>query len=193
MSEWVLSEYVDVRQFALKQITRNYRKNKELLEGLYDLMLDEDISLRTQSLEVIWLSGMEDRYEIFESSLMDDEKAVRELAARLLLNSDSAKSKQVIEAYKNELKSLPSDDPKKHNSVVAFYEVYGDKSGNFLFEMKIALYSGDKELQKAVVDVILKHQGDKQAVGIFNRYLSETTDQELNEYFFQRLSEENVK
>ncbi|MCM8529072.1 MAG: hypothetical protein NE327_21300, partial [Lentisphaeraceae bacterium] len=54
VSSLSLSEYTDVRQFALTYIVTYYRSDKAMLESLYDLMLDEELKIRSLAITAVW-------------------------------------------------------------------------------------------------------------------------------------------
>ena len=100
VSSLSLSEYTDVRQYALTFIVTYYRSDKAMLESLYDLMLDEELKIRSLAITAVWECKAEDRFDILRQCLRDSDAEIRNLAARILLNSNEPQAEKIINDFK---------------------------------------------------------------------------------------------
>ena len=118
VAELALSDYADVREYVLQIAVRNTRTNPKMIEALYDLMLDEELTIRTKSLQAIWMCNAEDKYEIFSQSLTDSEAAIRNMAARMLLSSRDPKARQLLDEFRKANKGVNIQHLQDLNGIV---------------------------------------------------------------------------
>jgi HEAT repeat protein len=189
VSQLALSEYSDVREFTLNYILRNYGRDKEILESLYDLMLDEELKIRAMAIQAVWECKTEDRYEILEQSLTDSDGEIRNLAAQLLLSSPDPKAKAIMDEFIKKNKKVDIKALKDLNKIANLHKVSRDKPANWRAEIIAALKSDNKEMQQAAVDVIIKTRDSLLVDGLRN-YLDSTSSRDLQNYLYKKLSEE---
>ena len=189
VSELSLSEYSDVRQFTLNYILRNYGKNKEILESLYDLMLDEELKIRAMAIRAVWECRTEDRYEILEQSLTDNDGEIRNLAAQLLLNSPDPKAKAIMDKFMKSNKKVNIQALQDLNKISNLHKLSREQPAGWRTEILKALKSKTEQLQHAAVDIIIKTRDAALVEGLRN-HLDSSDSRDLQNYLYKRLSEE---
>lgn len=183
-----ISDYSDTRQFALVTVLKEYKSTPALLDALYDLMLDEELRIRSYALKAIWEVKLEDRYEIFEKSLSDSEAAVRNLAAGILLNSNDPKAQKILKDFVKNNKKIDIGYLQKVNSAAAVKKIALEKPQGWEKKINTVLRSKIVEQKKAVVDVAVT-QRDVKLYRIIIKYLEESSDRELYLYFDKKVEE----
>jgi HEAT repeat protein len=189
ISELALSDYTDVRQFTMDFILRNYRQDKAILEALYDLMLDEELKIRVAALKAIWQCRTEDRYEILEQSLTDDEPEVRNLAAQLLLSSSEAKAQKIIKTFMKENKKVNISYLQELNTISELQNETRAKKSGWRQKVVAALNHKNLKMKKAAIDIILSNR-DAELVSELQKFLSTNRDTELKNYLYRKISQE---
>ena len=189
VSELALSDYADVRGFALVLAVRDSRQNPEMIEALYDLMLDEELTIRTKALQGIWLCGAKDRYEIFSQSLSDSEPAIRDMAARTLLDSNEAQARKLIEDFKKNNKDINIKHLQNINLITSLKATAKAQQEGWQKEVKKALYNDSMNLKEAAVDITLSTR-DPLLINILRNYLDTAEDSDLADYLYKRIAEE---
>ena len=189
VSEIALSEYTDVRQFAMDYILQNHRGNGDILESLYDLMLDEEIKIRTAALRAVWECKTEDRYDILEQSLSDNEAPIRNLAAQILLNSPDPKARQIMEKFMKSDKKMDIEALKKLNQISNLHKIARDRKGNWRADIIKALKDDSMQMKQTAIDIIIKTR-DPILVNDLRDYLDTNYSRELQNYLYKRIAEE---
>lgn len=192
ISNLSLSEYTDVREFSLGYIIRNYRKDKEMLEALYDLMLDEELKIRSLAITAVWECKAGDRYEILSQSLTDSDAEIRNLAARILLNSNDPKAAKIIEDFKKKNAKVDIEHLKHLNRVSSLHKLVQTKPENWRQQVKEALADQNIEIKKAAVDVIVKTR-DPELFNALRDLLDVSENRSLADYLFEKIAEEEEK
>jgi HEAT repeat protein len=189
VSELALSEYPDVRQFTMNYILRNYQKNAAILEALYDLILDEELKIRVLAIKAIWQCKTEDRYDILEQSLTDNEAEIRNLAAQLLLSSTEAKAKKIMDAFMKKDKKLDIAFLQELNKLSSLKKLSKTRTAGWRKEISKALNHKSMTFKKAALDIIITTR-DPQLVNELRNYLDTNRDTELQNYLYKRIAEE---
>ena len=189
VSNLSLSDYSDVRLFSLSYIIRNYRLDKDMLEALYDLMLDEELKIRSMAINAVWECKAEDRYDILSQSLSDSEAEIRNLAARILLNSNDPKAQKIISDFKKKNAQLDINHLKQLNRISALHGLIATKPANWRQQVKAALLDKSMDVKKAAVDVIVKTR-DPELFNALKDVLESGENRTLADYLFKKISEE---
>ena len=189
ISELALSDYTDVRQFTLDFILRSYRQNKAILEALYDLMLDEELKIRVAAIKAIWQCRTEDRYEILEQSLTDDEPEVRNLAAQLLLSSSDPKAQKIMKAFMKENKKVNISYLQELNTISELQTEIRAKKNGWRQKVIAALNHKNLKMKKAAIDIIVSNR-DAELVSELQKFLRTNRDTELKNYLYRKISQE---
>ncbi|MCM8530860.1 MAG: HEAT repeat domain-containing protein [Lentisphaeraceae bacterium] len=189
VSEMALSEYSDVRELSLTLAVKNSARIPAMKDALYDLMLDEEIVIRTKALQAIWVSRVEDRYEIFEQSLTDDEPAVRDIAAKTLLSSREPKAKAIIQKFQKNNKSVNIAHLETLNEAEKIRSFMKNQTANWQQSVIKAFQNKNYEVKQAAVDVTLKLR-DPLLVNELRKYLNLKNDRKLADYLYKKIAEE---
>ena len=189
VSSLSLSDYTDVRQFSLSYVIRNYRTDKDMLESLYDLMLDEELKIRSLAITAVWECKAEDRYEILSQSLSDSDAEIRNLAARILLNSNEPKAAKIISDFKKKNEKLDIGHLKQLNRISSLHKLIETKPANWRQLVKAALLDKNMDIKKAAVDVIVKTR-DPELFNALRDFLDSSENRKLADYLFQKIAEE---
>ncbi len=183
-----LSEFSDVREFILVYIIRNHDKNKEMLDALYDLMLDEEIKIRTLAISAVWECQAADRYDILSKSLSDNEAEIRNLAARILLKSSDPKAKEILNNFRKKDSGVDFDNLKQLNRIASIQELPHTKPQNWRQLVKDALNDENMEIKKAAIDVIVTTR-DPELFNSLRIFLEVPKNRHLVEYVLEKISE----
>ena len=189
VSSLALSDYKDVRAQALRLAVRNSADNSSMIEALYDLMLDEEITIRVKALQAIWMCNAPDKYDIYSQSLTDSEPMIRDMAARMLLGSDEPEAKKLIEDFKKKNKDVDIKHLQDLNIVTDLKSIADKQEPGWRDKIKKALYHNNMSVKKAAVDVMLLKR-DPLLFDILKEYLDTQADQKLADYLFKKIAEE---
>lgn len=188
-SNLAISDYKDVREQALRVAVRGSRQHPEMLDALYDLMLDEEITIRTKALQAIWMCNAEDKYEIYQQSLTDSEPVIRDMAARMLLSSNEPRARKLIENFRQNNQNVNIQHLEDLNIVTDLKEIAAKQEDGWQLKVKKALYHDNFSVQQAAVDVIIGTR-DPLLINELKQYLDTRADQKLADYLFKRIAEE---
>ena len=183
LEKMAISDYSDIRQFSLSSVLKLFAKNPDVLDTLYELMLDEDLSIRSMALKTLWKLKLEDRFDIMEKSLEDDEKLIRNLAVQILLGSSELKARQILHKYLQENKDVDVSLLKKVNEIASLKKLLVEKPIGWQQKIKEVLQGTNFNLKKALVDSAVEKQ-DIQVYEMIMAYYKKTQDQQLYLYFY---------
>ena len=189
VSNLSLSDYTDVRLFSLRYIIRNHSQDKDMLDSLYDLMLDEELQIRSVAINAVWECKAEDRYDILSQSLSDSEAEIRNLAARILLNSNDPKAKKIINDFKKNNAKLDINHLTQLNRISSLHGLIATKPANWRQQVKAALIDKNMDIKKAAIDVIVKTR-DPELFNALKDVLESGENRALSDYLFMKISEE---
>ncbi|MCH2205854.1 MAG: hypothetical protein MK132_08290 [Lentisphaerales bacterium] len=189
VSDLAISDYKDVREQALQVAVRGSRQQPEMIDALYDLMLDEEITIRTKALQAIWMCDAEDRYEIFQQSLTDSEPVIRDMAARMLLSSNEPRARKLIDDFRKNNKNVNIQHLQDLNIVTDLKEIAAKQEQGWQLKVKKALYHENFSVQQVAVDVIIQTK-DPLLITELKLYLDTRADQKLADYLFKRIAED---
>lgn len=184
-----ISDYKDVREQALGIAVRSSSNNSSMIDALYDLMLDEEITIRTKALQAIWMCNAPDKYDIYSQSLTDSEPVIRDMAARMLLSSDEPKAKKLLEEFRKNNKDVDIKHLQDLNIVTDLKSIADKQESGWRDKVKKALYHDNMSVKKAAVDVMLLKR-DPLLFDILKEYLDTQADQKLADYLFRKIAEE---
>lgn len=192
VSSLSLSDYTDVRQFALTYIISYYKNDISMLESLYDLMLDEELKIRSLAIRAVWECKAEDRFDILSQSLSDSDAEIRNLAARILLNSDEPQAEKIIEDFKKKNTKVDMENLNQLNRISSLHELSETKPKNWRQLVKSALLDKNMDIKKAAVDVIVKTR-DPELFNALRDFLETSENRQLADYLFKKISEEEER
>lgn len=192
VSSLSLSEYTDVRQFALTYIVTYYRSDKAMLESLYDLMLDEELKIRSLAITAVWECKAEDRFDILSQSLSDSDAEIRNLAARILLNSNEPQAQKIINDFKKKNNKVDMNQLQQLNRISSLHKLVETKPQNWRQLVKTALLDKNMDIKKAAVDVIVKTR-DPELFNALRDFLDSSENRQLADYLFKKIAEEEER
>ncbi|NQZ57665.1 MAG: hypothetical protein HRT88_09415 [Lentisphaeraceae bacterium] len=184
LEKMAISDYSDIRKFSLTSVLKLYAKNPDVLDSLYELMLDEDLSIRSMALKTLWQLKLEDRFDIMEKSLSDDEKLIRNLAVQILLDSSELKARKILHKYLQKNKDVDVSLLKKINEITSIKKLVVDKPIGWQQKIMEVLKGDNMKMKKALVDSAIENKNIQVYKMVMN-YYEKTQDQELYLYFYE--------